>query len=1030
MPSPLPTSSQSSSPRSAELFLPWDSIGEEELLQATALLALRYNRCQPALFLANLEGDPRVMLFEHDASLQSSDLPQRIRPASAREMDVGQLSFSAVDFAFLLETATRPADAESIAASAREMPQGLVRIQFSRANRLVVECDDIASLRAKSDRIAGHFQNALKLLRSSKPFPVATTPIQTEEELETQLIAWNDNRLETEEGRFSFEYIDAIARAIPEAIAAEFQDQRLTYGELNRLSNQLARRFQGSGIGPNVVVAVHMRRSLDMVIALLALQRAGAAFLLIDPDMPRERSQHFVKRAAAKHLVTTGPERPAWAGSDFRIHLVDRLKSQATQEDASLPEHGLKAGDVSCVFFTSGTTGKPKGVMMTHHYRSPSDKTIEERIEQRGQISLVKASTGFTLILHEVFTPLQSGGTLLIAPQGYEKDMAWIARVVRDRAVSSLSFAPSLLSLFLEEPLAKECRSVKVVYTVGEELKPSVQRQFYATLPAAKLYLFYGCTEAPALTFREVKPGEDFGGRLVLGKASPNKKIYLIDPYRVPSPLGAAGEICGSGNISKGYINDPELTAARFITNPFSGEEEVMYRTGDLARQAEDGAIEFLGRSDFQVQIRGIRIELGEIESALESHAGVKKALLVARGQGGEAQLVAYYTSVSGDAIPEHRLRSRARQQMPEYMIPARFVHLEAFPLSPSGKIDRQSLPQPSKTDHEQRRIIQPYTTAQVELELIFKQVLKRDRVSIADSFFEIGGDSFLAVRALSRINRAFNSAIELPELYSHPSILQLERLVSQSGYRSPFKYLIKLQSDSGKPKLFAFCCSSSVQDFLQEQWSVHLMRALWYDRNFTYSDTLPEVSAAYGKEIMAVQPKGPYCLAGYSMGALLCLAFASGARKKGHTVARLHLVDPVAPPAKPENPSRSNLQHLLRHLARRRLLDQRVFTLAQLINLLRFPIPYRFQSRAAWFYVANLIATARPEPFDGDATLYVRSNYSQDHIGRWRGLIQGNLSIVSLPARTHAEMDEPSMQRLWCEALGHYASRSPQTGD
>ncbi|WP_047236865.1 non-ribosomal peptide synthetase [Chromobacterium subtsugae] len=583
--------------------------------------------------------------------------------------------------------------------------------------------------------------------------------------------------------------IEAQARRTPDAVAVEFGAQSLSYAQLNGAANRLARHLRAkANIAPDALVGVCMARSLDMVVALLAALKAGGTYAPLDPSHPADRLDYMLRDAAPAAVLCHGgipaaararlAEYAAGAGAAL-IDLSEDAADWAGQDAADLPaaQIGLTASHLAYVIYTSGSTGRPKGVMNEHRgivnrltwmqKKYPLDAT---------DAVLQKTPYSFDVSVWEFFWPLMNGARLVMAePEGH-KDPGYLSETIRKRGITTLHFVPSMLSVFLDQA-PDAGGSLRRVFCSGEALPAHSVRRFLERFPGVELHNQYGPTEAAidvcAWDCRQV--GDD--DVIPIGKPIDNIRLHILDVYGQPCPVGVAGElhICGTG-VARGYLNQPELSAQKFVADPFRPGR--MYRTGDLARYLPDGDIEYLGRNDFQVKLRGVRIELGEVESALLSHADVKECVaLVREDVAGDARLTAYVVPAAGAEALEPALRQHLQARLPALMIPSSIVTLDALPLSGNGKLDRKALPAPSGVAAGQPAQ-PPREGTEARLAAIWSELLNTGAIGRQTHFFEAGGHSLLAVALIGRIRQAFDLSLPLSALVAHLDLMSQAALI------------------------------------------------------------------------------------------------------------------------------------------------------------------------------------------------------------------------------------------------------------
>jgi amino acid adenylation domain-containing protein len=571
-----------------------------------------------------------------------------------------------------------------------------------------------------------------------------------------------------------------VART-PDAIALEFDGQELTYAELNRRANQLARLLRQRGVGPDVLVGIFAERSFEMVLSLLAVLKAGGAYVPLDPSYPAERLGHMLEDARAPVVLTQphlAEKLPAAVGE---LLLLDpSWAAYAGEAGEDLDDVGTPR-DLAYVIFTSGSTGRPKGAMNEHRGICNRLQWMQEEYGLTGNDRVLqKTPFSFDVSVWEFFWPLLAGARLVIArPEGH-RDSAYLVELIRQSRITTLHFVPSMLRMFLELEDVEACTSLKRVICSGEALPHELQERFFARLPGAELHNLYGPTEAAVdVTYWACRRGDE---RLTvpIGRPVANTQVYVLDARMEPVPVGVAGELyIGGVQVGRGYVGRADLTAERFVPDPFSRTPGArLYKTGDLARHLPDGAIEYLGRTDFQVKIRGQRIELGEIEATLDQHAGVAQSVVMMREDNpGDQRLAAYVVPRQAD-LSVKELKELLSKQMPSYMVPSAFVLLDAMPLTSSGKVDRKRLPAPEHSDVHQTAYVAPRTPTEEVLAEIWTNVLGLERVGIRDNFFELGGHSLLAVSVIERMRQA-ELKVNVGSLFLMPTIAELATAVA-----------------------------------------------------------------------------------------------------------------------------------------------------------------------------------------------------------------------------------------------------------
>ncbi|MGW0238879.1 amino acid adenylation domain-containing protein, partial [Streptomyces sp. NPDC002996] len=582
--------------------------------------------------------------------------------------------------------------------------------------------------------------------------------------------------------------VEEQARRTPDARALLFEGRGLTYRQLDEQADRLAHRLVQEGVGPERTVAVAVPRSVELVVALLAVLKAGGAYLPVDPDYPADRIGYILEHAAPALLLTTAGVDVPGSKDLPRLVLDDpALIGELAAQGARRPDVTVSPAAPAYVIYTSGSTGRPKGVVVPHRgivnrlqwMQHEYGLTADDRVMQ-------KTPSGFDVSVWEFFWPLITGATLVVArPEGH-RDPAYLARLIRETGITTLHFVPSMLQAFLADPAAADCGdSLRRVLCSGEALPLDVQTRFFEVLDA-ELHNLYGPTEASVdVTAWACEP--DSGRRTVpIGRPVWNTRVYVLDEMLRPVAHGVQGELYLAGDqLARGYLGRPDLTADRFVAAPFGEPGARMYRTGDLVRWASDNTLEYLGRADHQVKMRGLRIELGEIEAVLAAQDGVTQAVVLLReDQPGDQRLVAYVVVDGDTASDRDGLRTRAAAVLPEYMVPTAFVILDELPLSPNGKLDRKALPAPDYA--EAAAVREPRTPQEATLCALFAEVLGVPAVGPDDNFFALGGHSLLGTRLISRIRTEFGVEMPVRVIFEAPTPAGIATLLHDAADARP----------------------------------------------------------------------------------------------------------------------------------------------------------------------------------------------------------------------------------------------------
>ncbi|GDZ93324.1 amino acid adenylation domain-containing protein [Planktothrix agardhii CCAP 1459/11A] len=636
---------------------------------------------------------------------------------------------------------------------------------------------------ATIERMAKHFERLLNSIVLNPQQRISQLPMLTEVEQQQLLFEWNNTQAEYPLDKCIHQLFEEQAERTPDNVAVVFEDQQLTYRELNARANQLAHYLQKLGVRPDVLVGICVERSLEMIVGLLGILKAGGAYVPLDPEYPLERLSFMLEDAAVNVLLTQQKLINKLPEHQAQLICLDADWELIFQFSRDNLITDIQATNLAYVIYTSGSTGQPKGVMLSHSNLSNHMFWMQETFPlTRTDRVLQKTPFSFDASVWEFYAPLLVGGQLLIAQPGGHTDSDYLLKTIAQQQVTTVQLVPSLLQMLLEQGGIENCQLLKRVFCGGEILPVALQEKLFSQLNV-NLCNLYGPTECCIdVTFWNCQR-EMYGQRIPIGRPIFNTKIYILDSNLQPVPIGIPGELhIGGAGLARGYLNRPELTQEKFIPNPFSNyPDSRLYKTGDLARYLPDGNIEYLGRIDNQVKIRGFRIELGEIEAVLNQYPQVQSSVIIAREDTpGNKRLVAYIVPQKEATPTPNELRQFLKEKLPEYMIPSAFVILESLPLTPNGKIDRRALPAPEQSHERTDKFILPRNPIEEILVTIWSEVLKVKQVSINDNFFELGGHSLLATQLISRIRTNFSIEIPLRSLFAAPTIEELSQQIQQ----------------------------------------------------------------------------------------------------------------------------------------------------------------------------------------------------------------------------------------------------------
>jgi amino acid adenylation domain-containing protein len=621
--------------------------------------------------------------------------------------------------------------------------------------------------RESVELFVGHWLNVLDSALADLDRPLARLEMLGESERRRSLYEWNETGRPYSKDKCFHQLFEEHAARTPDAVALGFKDVRLTYAELNARANQLARHLRRSGVGPESLVGISLPRSAELVVALLGVLKAGGAYVPLDVEYPAERVVYMANDARVSVLLTQGGLLKEIPKSEARVICLDdaweriALESDENPTPLNTPEHP------AYVIYTSGSTGRPKGVVVRHGGLSNLADAQEAAFGLSPENRVLQfSSLNFDASIFEIVMALRNGAALYLAPQETLLPGPSLVEFLRDHAITNITVPPSALMVLPRE----EFPALRTIVVAGEACPAELVTRWAA---GRSFFNAYGPTETTV--WATAARCEDGGHKPPIGRPIANTQVYVLDAGMEPSPVGAAGELyIGGDGLARGYLNRPGLTAERFVPDSFGPVPgSRLYRTGDLVRFLPDGELEFLGRVDHQVKVRGYRVELGEIEAVISQHAAVRECVVVAReDEPGDKRLVAYVVAESGRGLDVAELRAHVRGQLPDYMVPASFVVLEELPLSPSGKVDRAALPAPEATSTESRRdYVGPRTPVEEVLCGVWGEVLGVEQVGVEEDFFELGGHSLLATQVISRVREGFKVEIALRELFKQPTV-------------------------------------------------------------------------------------------------------------------------------------------------------------------------------------------------------------------------------------------------------------------
>ncbi|WP_222844282.1 non-ribosomal peptide synthetase [Aldersonia kunmingensis] len=778
---------------------------------------------------------------------------------------------------------------------------------------------------AEIDTLGSRLLRVIEAIAVDPALPVGEVDLLTADERTQVLQRWNDTAVDGVSGLLLDRFEQQVA-ATPNASAVLFVDATLTYAEFAARANRLARHLVSIGVGPESRVAVAMRRSPDLLIAIYAVVAAGGAYVPVDPDHPADRIAYVLDSAEPAVVLSTTTDE--FATGDRTVLHIDALDLSGYSAAAVTDSHRvapLRPENTAYVIYTSGSTGRPKGVAVPH-------AAIVNRLAwmqaeyglDNADVVLWKTPVTFDVSVWELFWALGIGARLVVAAPDGHRDPNYLADLIEQQSVTTMHFVPSMLSVFVATVPAGRCSTLRRVFASGEALSGEVAQRMRALAPGVGVHNLYGPTEAAVdVTYHEVTDTDRAG--VPIGAPVWNTQVYVLDARLQPVPEGIAGELYLAGvQLARGYLGRPDLSADRFVANPF-GAGERLYRTGDLVRwtavsdgrsagsapglsgrsagSAPAGELEYLGRTDFQVKIRGLRIELGEIETALRGSDDVADAVVIAHSDphAGD-RLIGYAVASAGATLDEATLRAAVAARVPTYMVPAQILVLDAFPLNASGKLDRKALPAPVVQAAVFRA---PATPSEQAVASVFEDVLGTPVVGADDNFFDLGGDSLSAARVVAKLRDGAGIEIPLQWLFSDPTPASIARRHEESGSDDAgLDVLLPIRAAGSEAPLFCVhpvvglaWCYGGLTGVIDRDRPIYGLQTPGIIDDSAPAESIDVLASRYLDEIRRVQPEGPYHLLGWSLGGVLAHAMAVQLEAAGQTVDSLVLLDSFARP-------------------------------------------------------------------------------------------------------------------------------------
>jgi len=905
------------------------------------------------------------------------------------------------------------------------------------------------------ERMLAHYQNVLVAIVSDPAQRVDELQLLSDEEQHQLLVEWNDHGVETSPQTCVHNLFEAQVARTPNAIAAEFKGERFTYAELNARANQLANYLRACGVGSETLVGVSVPRSLEMLVAILGVLKAGGGYVPLDPKYPCERLQFMISDAGLAMVITKRELAADFADGTTLLCIDSDWELIASYDDEN-PTANAAPNNIAYVIYTSGSTGNPKGVAIEHrslaNFTNAATAAYEIKPEDR---VLQFASLSFDLSAEEIYPALTHGATVVLRTDDMISSPRDFLRCSDEWRISVLDL-PTAYWHELSDALAtqdlKLPETLRLVIIGGEKASPDRVGAWHKHVgDKVRLVNTYGPTETTvAVTICDLKSDQRIAtGIIPIGRPMANTSVYVLDQALQPVPIGVAGELhIGGPGVARGYLNRPDLTAEKFIRNPFRTDpEDRLYKTGDVVRYCADGNLEFLGRADNQIKIRGFRVELEEIEKALRRHEAVRDCLVIFR-EDLDARLIAYVVT-GGAALAAGELRNFLKGKLPSYMVPATFEMIEALPLMPSGKIDRRALPEPTSADQAGETFVAPSSPLEELLASAWREILRVKNVSVHDNFFDLGGHSLLAIKLFAEIEKSFGKHLPLATLFQAPTLRELARMLGDEGWQPAWSSLVMIQAGGARPPFF---CVHAVGGNVLEYHD--LARLLGPDQPFYGLQskgldgksqphmTIKEMAAHYIKEMREIQPAGPYLLGGRSSGGTIAFEMACQLEAMGEKVALLALLDTYPAGYFKLLPGSATWRQRLGRRAKKwqtHLINLRELTVADKVRYLLNKMSYAPAKAKHKIYrhayklhkrfgqtlppvLQNIeeinvsaVKDYEPQVYSGDVTLFLASDLTSQYDLRdgWRQLVRGRVEAHEISGNHINIIKEPYVGAL-----------------
>jgi amino acid adenylation domain-containing protein len=871
---------------------------------------------------------------------------------------------------------------------------------------------------ATIERMAGHYVTLLTAITKAPELSIGHLPLLTDEE-QAQLARWNRTASNFPRTSGIQQLFELQAAATPQACAISHKDTKISYEMLNRRANQLARHLNAHSVPPGTLIGLCMERGIDAVVALLAILKAGGAYVPLDPNHPRERLGVMIEDAGLRIVICHTAQQASLPSYQVDLIAIDRDREHISACRGDNPPPAANGDSLAYVLYTSGSTGKPKGVCIPHKAVNRLVKNTDYVALGTDDVIAQAANMAFDAATFEIWGALLNGCRLHIIPKGTLLSQVELCRELHEQGVTTLFLTTALFNQMILQD-AGVFRGLKQLLFGGEACDPQRIRECLEATPPRRLIHVYGPTESTTFTtWFEIHAVEQDARTVPIGHPIANTTCHVLDAHRQPVPVGITGELyIGGDGVAREYLGRPELNAEKFIINPLDDGDR-LYRSGDLVRYRADGAIEFVGRVDHQIKLRGFRIEPGEIDEALKKHPALRDCFTMPREDTpGEKRLVSYVAVKPNHVADEQTLRHHLKEALPEYMIPAAFVIVDALPLTSNGKVDRQALPPPATVASNDSSTA-PRTALELHLTKIWEDILDRKPIGIRDNFFELGGHSLLAARLFDQIEQHFGKKLPLDTLWFEGATVEtLAGILDREKETISWPELVEIKAGEDMAPLFCVHTMGGnlfhyyeLARTLARQLPVYGLQARGVYGKYSPRDDVADIAADCIKAMRQRQPHGPYRVAGFSSGGIVAFEMAQQLRAAGEKVSTLALLDCFAPGVKLKSTRLERLRRLLNRNRARHLQERLYYHILQPLGLRRLRQMRTIGEAHRWAHW-----NYKPFPYPDPIDLFIATESEKratDPLLGWEKLAAGDLSIHPISGTHGLLVKSPHVEEL-----------------